>query len=140
MQAAVGVEPSEQGRGIGGALMQPILTRAGVEGLPCYLETQNERNLPFYERHGFEVISDGEVPKCGLRVWANETPPDLNNRVDATRRSGSCSTLGSPACGRPGSPFPRLPVRQPYSPSRVPQAAGRGPWLRRCPAAGLPRR
>jgi GNAT superfamily N-acetyltransferase len=66
----LGVEPSEQGKGIGGVLMQPILRRAGAEGLPCYLETENERNLPFYERHGFEVVSDGEVPKRGLRVWA----------------------------------------------------------------------
>ena len=66
----LGVEPSEQGKGIGGVLMQPILMRAGAEGLPCYLETENERNVPFYERHGFEVVSDGEVPKRGLRVWA----------------------------------------------------------------------
>ncbi len=66
----LGVEPSEQGKGIGGVLMQPILRRGGAEGLPCYLETENERNLPFYERHGFEVVSDGEVPKRGLRVWA----------------------------------------------------------------------
>jgi hypothetical protein len=43
--------------------------------LPCYLETENERNLPFYERHGFEVVSDGEVPKRGLRVWAMVREP-----------------------------------------------------------------
>ena len=71
----LGVEPSEQGKGIGGALMEPVLRRAGAEGLPCYLETQNERNLPFYERHGFEVVSDGEVPKHGLRVWAMVRDP-----------------------------------------------------------------
>ena len=71
----LGVEPSEQGKGIGGALMQPILRRAGAEGLPCYLETQNERNLPFYERDGFEEVRDGEVPKRGLRVWAMVRDP-----------------------------------------------------------------
>ena len=71
----LGVEPSEQGKGIGGALMEPVLRQAGAEGLPCYLETQNERNLPFYERHGFEVVSDGEVPKHGLRVWAMVRDP-----------------------------------------------------------------
>jgi ribosomal protein S18 acetylase RimI-like enzyme len=71
----LGVEPSEQCKGIGGALMQPVLRRAGAEGLPCYLETQNERNLPFYERHGFEIVSDGEVPKRGLRVWAMVRAP-----------------------------------------------------------------
>ena len=66
----LGVEPSEQGKGIGGALMRPILARAEAEGLSCYLETQNGSNVPFYRRHGFEVVSDGEVPKRGLRVWA----------------------------------------------------------------------
>ena len=57
--------------------MRPILARAGAEGLPCYLETQNERNVPFYERHGFEVVSDGEVPKRGLRGWAMVGDPHL---------------------------------------------------------------
>jgi ribosomal protein S18 acetylase RimI-like enzyme len=71
----LGVEPSEQGKGIGGALMRPILARAASEGLPCYLETQNRANVPFYEKHGFEVVSDGEVPKRGLRVWAMVRDP-----------------------------------------------------------------
>jgi ribosomal protein S18 acetylase RimI-like enzyme len=81
----LGVEPSEQSRGIGGTLMQPILARADGDGLPCYLETQNERTLPFYERHGFEVVSDGEVPKRGLRVWAmvrDRHPADTNYFAD----------------------------------------------------------
>ena len=76
---AVGVEPSAQGKGIGGALMRPILRRAGAERLPCYLETQNKRNLPFYERHGFEVVSDGEVPKRGLPVLAIVRDPHSAN-------------------------------------------------------------
>ena len=71
----LGVEPSKQGRGIGGALMLPILARAGADGLPCYLETQNEANVPFYRKHGFEVVSAGEVPKRGLRVWAMVRDP-----------------------------------------------------------------
>ena len=71
----LGVEPSEQGKGIGGALMLPILARAEAEGVPCYLETQNEANVPFYRKHGFEVVSDGEVPKRGLRVWAMVRAP-----------------------------------------------------------------
>jgi ribosomal protein S18 acetylase RimI-like enzyme len=77
----LGVEPSEQGKGIGGALMGPILARAAAEGLPCYLETHNEANVPFYRKHGFEVVSDGEVPKRGPRVWAmvSEDPsPDMD--------------------------------------------------------------
>jgi GNAT superfamily N-acetyltransferase len=73
------VEPSELGKGIGGALIQPVLARAAAEGLLCYLETQNESDVPFYPKHGFEVVSDGEVPKCGRRVWAMVRGPDSSD-------------------------------------------------------------
>ncbi len=65
----LGVEPSRQHQGLGGQLIQPILARADRDGLPCYLETTNEANLPFYEKHGFTVVSDGVVPSTALRVW-----------------------------------------------------------------------
>jgi ribosomal protein S18 acetylase RimI-like enzyme len=66
----IGVEPACQGKGIGGLLMQPILSRASAQGLPCYLETNNADNVPFYQKYGFRVVSDGEIPERGLRVWA----------------------------------------------------------------------
>ena len=50
--------------------MQPVLSRAGAENLSCYLETMNSVNVPFYERHGFHVVSEGEPPGSGLRIWA----------------------------------------------------------------------
>lgn len=65
----VGVEPDAQGRGIGSRLIQPVLTRADEEGLPCYLETQTEWNVAFYQKRGFEVMTDGVVPDQGIRVW-----------------------------------------------------------------------
>lgn len=64
---AIGVEPPRQGEGIGGALLEPVLARADAIGLSCYLETQTERNVKFYEKHGFTVASVGE-PR-GLRIW-----------------------------------------------------------------------
>lgn len=66
----IGVEPACQGKGIGGLLMQPVLARASAQGLPCYLETNNADNVPFYQKYGFRVVSDGEIPGRGLRVWA----------------------------------------------------------------------
>ena len=67
---AIGVDPSRQGRGIGGRLLEPILARASEDGTACYLETGVERNLRFYERHGFKVVGEGTVPKQGVQVWA----------------------------------------------------------------------
>jgi ribosomal protein S18 acetylase RimI-like enzyme len=66
----LGVEPSEQRKGVGGTLLYSVLSQADAAGQPCYLETQNESNLPFYQKHGFEVVSNGVVPKSNLRVWA----------------------------------------------------------------------
>ena len=66
----LGVEPSSQGRGVGGALMEPVLAQADTKNTPCYLETQFERNVPFYERQGFEVVDEGAVPNHGPRFWS----------------------------------------------------------------------
>jgi ribosomal protein S18 acetylase RimI-like enzyme len=66
---ALGVDPPRQGQGIGGMLMQPVLAQADGAALPCYLETENERNVLFYQKYGFQVGSEGEVPKGGLHVW-----------------------------------------------------------------------
>ena len=50
-------------------MLRPALARANAEGVPCYLEMQNVRNVRFYRKQGFRVVSDGEVPGHGLRVW-----------------------------------------------------------------------
>ncbi len=67
---AVGVRPGLQGRGIGGRLLEPVLARASADGTACYLETGEERNLRFYEKHGFRVVGEGKVPGQGGEVWA----------------------------------------------------------------------
>ncbi|MDP2896761.1 MAG: GNAT family N-acetyltransferase [bacterium] len=67
---SLGVAPERQGQGLGGALLRHGLERAQAEGLPCYLETTNERNVPFYERHGFRFVAQGEVTDGGPHVWA----------------------------------------------------------------------
>lgn len=52
----VGVDPFEQGRGLGSSLLMQGLERCDLEKLPAYLESTNPRNLPLYERLGFEVL------------------------------------------------------------------------------------
>ena len=71
----LGVDPPRQGQGVGSRLIQPILARADAERLPCYLETMKERNLPFYRRHGFEVVVEDEIPKGGPRFWTMRRDP-----------------------------------------------------------------
>ena len=52
----IGVDPEWQGKGLGTALLRPILDRCDAEGLPAYLEASTPRNRTCYERNGFEVI------------------------------------------------------------------------------------
>ena len=61
----IGVEPSSQGKGVGSALLQLTLANCDCDGLPAYLESSNPRNIPLYERFGFEVIGEirsGDAP------------------------------------------------------------------------------
>lgn len=65
----LGTAPAFQGKGLGAALLEPVLARCDRDGLPAFLESSNERNLPFYERHGFEVTGTHDFPR-GPRLWA----------------------------------------------------------------------
>ena len=68
--ALLGVAPELQGRGIGGALLEPRLRACDQDGLPCYLETETRDNIRFYERRGFTVVHEGALPGGGPTMWA----------------------------------------------------------------------
>ena len=82
----LGVEPRVQRRGLGGALMLPVLKRADTEQVVCYLETENERNVPFYLKHGFEVVVNGEEDgHSGVRFWTFRRNPNKFRRTRAVQ-------------------------------------------------------
>jgi ribosomal protein S18 acetylase RimI-like enzyme len=66
---AIAVDPDRQGQGIGTILMQPGLEHADAQQLPCYLETHDEKNLPFYQKQGFDMVRSEQVPGSELRFW-----------------------------------------------------------------------
>jgi len=73
----LGVEPNCQRRGLGGALMRPVLERADAARQPCYLETENQRNVAFYLKQGFETIVNGEeAGSSGVRFWTFRRDPN----------------------------------------------------------------
>ncbi|HEX3243050.1 MAG TPA: GNAT family N-acetyltransferase [Solirubrobacterales bacterium] len=67
--AVLGVEPESQGRGLGSALMFPILSRCDADGVPAYLEASSPRNRALYERHGFEVTQEFRVGAGAPPIW-----------------------------------------------------------------------
>jgi len=55
--AVIGTDPDHQGRGVGTALMQPVLDRCNDEGMPAYLESSKESNVGYYSRFRFDVTA-----------------------------------------------------------------------------------
>ncbi len=83
----LGVAPEAQGKGLARAFLQPMIDRADAAGLPCYLETANGANIPFYERMGFHLVTDFVEPQSSLRLWTfRRFPPTAGPAGEATRR------------------------------------------------------
>jgi len=68
--AGIGVDPAEQRRGIGSALLEPGLRASREARIPAVLLTNLEANLSFYEQHGFRVVREGRTPEDGPQAWA----------------------------------------------------------------------
>jgi len=58
----IGVAPEQQGKGHGSRLLGELLLHCGSQQRPVCLETSNERNIPFYERHGLELYHSIDLP------------------------------------------------------------------------------
>jgi ribosomal protein S18 acetylase RimI-like enzyme len=75
--AFIGVDPEWQGRGLGGAVLAPVLERCDEQGTPAFLEASTPRNRGLYERHGFAVMEEftlGRGAPPQWRMWRAPTP------------------------------------------------------------------
>jgi GNAT superfamily N-acetyltransferase len=66
----LGVSRAAQGHGVGSRLLKVGLDRCDAAGMPAYLETQTERNLALYRRHGFEMISENRPRPGAPTLWS----------------------------------------------------------------------
>lgn len=71
----VGVQPSHQGLGLGGALLKTIHDQADADRLPTYLETQSLENVSLYQHHGYEIQAEVTPAEEGPTIWSLLRPP-----------------------------------------------------------------
>ena len=65
----LGTRTAQQGTGIGSTLMGPALRICDEQALPAYLESSKHSNIAFYERHGFKLTGEIQLPLGGPLVW-----------------------------------------------------------------------
>lgn len=71
----VGTHPEHQGKGMGAALLRPVLDRCDKEGLPVWTYSSNPENLAFYHRLGFEVLDEVVLIKNAPTVFPIRREP-----------------------------------------------------------------
>ncbi len=72
---SIAVEPADQGRGFGAALIAAGMARARADGVGAFLSTGTPRNVSIYERCGFRVVEDVDAPAGGPHVWFMRSDP-----------------------------------------------------------------
>jgi len=65
----IAVDPEYQGKGYASKLLRPMLARFDEQNLPCYLETQIEKNVSIYQHFDFEVVEKTIIPGVYLESW-----------------------------------------------------------------------
>ena len=69
------VDPDARGTGLGTALIRHGLAMADRDGAPAFLETARPGNVGYYERRGFRVIAEDDVPGGGPHLWFMSRSP-----------------------------------------------------------------
>jgi GNAT superfamily N-acetyltransferase len=72
----LGTHPDWQRQGLGALVMSPIFKRCDADGLPLWLETETVANVAYYQRFGFTVRSEWDVPLDGPHMWGMQRDPN----------------------------------------------------------------
>lgn len=70
--------PDHQRRGLGPAVVSPVLAAADRTATDVYLETASEANVGFYLRLGFVADREVDLPDGGPRCWLMRRPPQAS--------------------------------------------------------------
>lgn len=60
----IGIHEDFQGQGLGSVMARYVLDSVDTANMPCYVESSNPLNVPFYQRLGFVVARQVVVDDC----------------------------------------------------------------------------
>lgn len=83
---AIGIDPRFQGRGLGSALLEPVLGAADARRVGCFLQTTSEENVAWYGRFGFEATASYRPTPTWPTVWTLWRSPVTRQAAPADRR------------------------------------------------------
>ncbi|MBW2365484.1 MAG: GNAT family N-acetyltransferase [Deltaproteobacteria bacterium] len=63
----IGVEPDLHGKGLGSSMLKHLASSADQDQVGCFLETGNPKNVPLYQRFGFETVAEEQI--IGVNTW-----------------------------------------------------------------------
>lgn len=89
----IGVQPQEQGKGIGTTLLRHLLNAviADEESQGVALDTENEENIELYRKFGFTLSKETQVGHLPVycMFYAKDSTADLSNGDNRSRRMSS---------------------------------------------------
>ena len=65
----IAVDKTMQCKGVASKMIQEIIDKSNKEQIPVYVETSTERNLKFYQNHGFEIYHVSEEEIFGFKLY-----------------------------------------------------------------------
>jgi GNAT superfamily N-acetyltransferase len=78
----LGTRHDRQGQGLGTQMLREVLAPLDTDGVPAYLESSNERNLPLYMRNGFHVVGELQALGHGPTIWRMWREPSRDPEAD----------------------------------------------------------
>lgn len=65
----ISVDSPYQRQGYGKSLIEPMLARFSQQNLPCYLDTEEENNVAYYQQFDFQVVEASMIPGTNNTCW-----------------------------------------------------------------------
>ena len=73
--SVLGTEPTRQKTGAATALLTSVLERCDASQTAAFLETETMANVGFYQRRGFVVVNECDLPGDGPHLWFMRRAP-----------------------------------------------------------------